>query len=292
MSEREKRIRIVKYSLFFGSTIIALIVALSSLWLSRVFYSPDRLSDIATTALAEQSSRDSIGRAVSDRVFEDRPVLNQVAGPRLASLVSSVLGTDFASNTVDSVVERLRVALTTSEDETIAVNLTGIKDVVVQVQSVIGVEEDAQRINAESIPDELVLFESSALPDIHRFGIFVLWLGPVAVIFAFGGLSYWVYRGRHGARELRIKIAGLTIMTASVLAWLMGPLIEPVFVSLARDASGQTLLSNLYDGLITPFANQAIILFAVGLLILATGFLLPLIQKKPASNINKTRKNK
>lgn len=265
----------------FGSIGIALIVSLSSLWLSRVFFSKDTLSEITTTALAEQSSRDSIGSAVADSVFEDSAVLRQVAGPRLASLVSSILGTDLASSAVDEFVERVRVALTTSEDETVTVNFKGLKDTIAQIQSVIGQSDEEQQINVDTIPDTIVVIESDRLPDIYKIGITVFWLGPISFVYAIGALAYWIYRGRKAALWVRIRLSGLLIVASSVVALLAGPLIEPLFVSIARQASTQTLLGNLYAGLITPFQSQAMMLFVVGVFIFAAGYLLPMLQTQP-----------
>ncbi len=289
MENRRVYARGLKYGVFFGSIILALILSLSSLWLSRVFFSQNTLSDITTTALAEQSSRDSIGRAVSDRVFEDRPVLKRVAGPKLSSLTSSILGTDIASSVVDDFVEQVRVALTTSQDETIAINLSGIKSTIGQVQSVVGTSEDERQIDIDAIPDEFIIVESDQLPNIYQLGVTVLWLGPVCLIYALGALAFWAYRGRRAALWLRIKYAGVVVIIASVIGMLVGPLIEPVVVSIARVAPAQTLLGNLYNGLVAPFQSYATVLFALGVLVIAAGYLLPLLQKAPALPV-KTKK--
>lgn len=282
MEKRRVYARGLKYGVFFGSIILALILSLSSLWLARVFFSPNTLSDITTTALAEQSSRDSIGRSVSDRVFEDRPVLKRVAGPKLASLTSSILGTDIASSVVDDFVEQVRIALTTSQDETIAINLSGIKSTIGQVQSVVGADEAERQIDINAIPDEFIIVESDQLPNIYQLGVTVLWLGPASLVYALGALAFWIYRGRRAGLWLRVTYSGAVIVVASIIGMLVGPLVEPVVVSIAQAAPAQTLLGNLYSGLVAPFQSYATILFALGVLVIAAGYLLPLLQKAPA----------
>lgn len=97
----------------------------------------------------------------------------------------------------------------------------------------------------------------------------VLWLGPAALLTAILMLIWWIrYQGSR-YYVYRSQIALAIIIATSGLALIIGPLVEPVFISIGRDAASQTFLGNLYRGFITPFQNQALLLASVSALSLA-----------------------
>lgn len=275
---------------FYVAVVVSFLVLLSSLWLHRVFFTPERLSEITTTALNEQSSLDSISSAVTDKLFEGRPLLHSTVGPRLQPVISGLLTTDFANNAVERTVERLRLAMTTESTAVVSIQLTAVKDTIVNLQNALRRDADEQRINAANIPDEIVLIDGNKIPNYYDVGVALLWLGPLSAIIAIGGLIFWVYRGRKAALRQRMIISGVLVVVSSAIALLAGPLFEPLFVSISGTASGQTLLGNLYDGLIEPFNMQAIVLGITGLLLVLVAVAMPYLQRWQPKKPTQTKK--
>ena len=72
---------------------------------------------------------------------------------------------------------------------------------------------------------------------------------------------------------MRLRIVLLLVLAAAVLALLIGPLAKPPFLAIAEDAKSQTLLSNVFDGFIAPFNQQAKALGLLAALALAISFI-------------------
>lgn len=276
--------------LFFVVVVLSLLVSLTSLWEHRVLYDQDRLSTIVSDSLTEQSSREAIGEYVADKVFEDRPIAAQLASARLASVVAGLLNTDIADSAIEGLVEQVRITLVTPSNDNVSINISGLKDSILKIQSVIGTSPEERAINAESLPDEIVIIDGNALPDIETINLVVFWLGPVGFTFAFAGLGYWVYRGRKKAMQKRLQISGIVIVTSAAVALLVGPLSQPVFVGLAKDLPGQTILSNVHASLIMPYNQQAYWLLCIGLLLLLFGLFAPRLASLYVQDSTKKKK--
>jgi hypothetical protein len=274
---------------FYFALVFSFLVALTSLWLNRTFYSPNTLADITTEVLQEESSRNAISNLIVDRVFEDRPALAATVGPRLVPVISGLLGSDFVASSLNNTVERLRVAFTSDTPEEIVINLVPIKSTIVAVQNTIGQTEEEKRVNTEDIPDEIVLLDTSNFPNYSDEGIVVLWLGPLSLAFILTSAGIWIYRGRKnkGAFYLRIRIVAALGALAGIIALFVGPLIEPVFVRYARTAESQTVVRNLYEGLIESFNQQATALLVLSIIVFFAAVVAPKIISKYKKIVSK-----
>lgn len=121
------------------------------------------------------------------------------------------------------------------------------------------------RLDASRIPDEVMIIDTAQLPNIHQYAIIVLWLGPLSAILALILLAWWVRRGGKVAAVKRTQIALLVIGSSALVALAIGPLVEPLFISVGHDAPSQTLLHNLYADFMAPFRTQALLLAGVAL---------------------------
>lgn len=270
--------------------VLAIMIAHTAYWLHHTIYDTKRFTAIASEAIGHESSRQSIGTAIVDRALAERPLVRQTAGPRLSQMIAGLLGTDLATNATRTLIERSHLLVTTPQREPVTFDTTTLKTQIVRLQAAAGTDEESRRIDVSNIPDEVTLVDTTSIPNVHRYGILVLWVGVLGVFAIIGFSAWYILRGYRDVQMVRLRqILGLT-MFSSLVALLVGPLTRPVFLTAARDAPAQTLLGNLFDGFISPFNAQAIVVGAVASALLAITVLitsgkitLPAPAQKPTS---------
>lgn len=251
----------VKLTILFSTIIGLLLISLSSLWLNRVVFDTDTFTSTATDALLAQSSRDSIGRLVADRAFAEQPVLGSLLSEPLANYVSSFLGSDAAQSGIERVVREGQLLFTTPQKPPVVLDLLPYKSVIATAQEVIP-NDSEERLSVESIPDVVVIIDTDRLPNFYQYSLYTHFAGPASLVAAGFLAGFWIWRGK-ARRYQRTRTILVVVIATSVIALIIGPLVEPAFISVGRDAASQTLLSNLYKSFVDPFRVQALWLGAI-----------------------------
>lgn len=252
---------------------ILLVITNSAIWVNRYVFNTGNFSNVVTTSLTSESSRQAIAQGVTDRALADRPVLQKVAGDVPVRIISGLLGTTQASNAVDTVVSKLQVAVTSNNQESIAIDLSGIKNVVTQLVDVASNLGREPRVNPDNIPSEIVLIDEEEIPNFYRLGVIFMWLAPIALVGAVAALAYPYYKDKAQYKTI-LAIQGACIAAAGLLALLVGPLFRPPLLANIEQAAGRTVIGNLYDAFIATFTMQSWYVTGLGLLMLLGGGLL------------------
>lgn len=251
----------LKLGLLISTLAILVLVSLTSFWLQSTIFDTDNFTAMTTQAVGKESSRRSIGELVAGRIFEKTPTLRTVFSDRLAEHIAGTLDTDRAKSSIDRLARESQLLVTSPQREPVTIDLTGIKTSIASAQSLTGRTEDNARINVDNIPDEVVLIDTAELPSIHQQAVMVVWAGPLSLMLAIGLAIWWVLRASYRqARLFRIKIVLLSVALGSLFAITLGPLVEPPFIALGRDAPSQTLMRNVYEAFMSPFYRQAILI--------------------------------
>lgn len=278
-----------KLTLLFGTIIGLLLISLSSLWLNRVAFDNERFTSIATDALLEQSSRDSIGQLVADRALENRPILNRLLAEPIANVVSSLLATEPAQKSVERAVREGQLLFTSPEQPPVVLDFTGYKSVIATAQQLIP-NEGEQRIDVNDIPDSIVLIDTTKLPNYYEYSVYTHLAGPATFVSAVALAGIWIWRGKANRYRRTLAIL-LAVVAAAMIALVIGPIAEPSFISIGRDAASQTLLGNLYQAFITPFRNQALLLGGVALVGLVALIVTHALRNKYQFELKTTKRN-
>lgn len=264
-----------------GATFLALsflVVALvchTAFWLHSTIYDNQKFTTVATSAIMLESSRQSIGSQVVDQALSDRPIARRVVGERLSHLIAGLLGTDLAANAVQATIERAHLLVTSSHPDSITFDTTAIKQQIVALRAATGRVDSETRVDTNKIPDEITIIDSSKLPNLYAYGIAVFWVGSLATILLVGTSLYYIFRPRDMfTRLIRFQHIAVLMIVSSLIALLVGPLVRPVFLTMAQNAPEQTLLRNLFDGFIAPFNTQAIAVGIMAVVILAATLVL------------------
>ena len=254
--------------------VILLLVLHSAYWMNQNFLNNQNFSQKVSSVLAQDSSREAIGQEVSDQVFKDKPVLGRVAGDKLSSIVTSILGTDIANKVVTRVSSDTVLYLTSAKQKPIEISLSEIKPVIVTLSTVLNSVDTTSNISIDSstIPDKIVLLEPGTIPSLYRYSVILSWMVPFAAILVLGLFALIVKLRKLSIRQ-GIKRAGILLLSSSVIGMIVGPIFKPPAVSMLQSASLRTLTSNLYDAFWSPFFTQMTYMFILGFILIAVSFI-------------------
>jgi hypothetical protein len=257
-----------------GLIVILLLILHSAYWMNQNFLNNQNFSQKVSSVLAQDSSREAIGQEVSDQVFKDKPVLGRVAGDKLSSIVTSILGTDIANKVVTRVSSDTVLYLTSAKQKPIEISLSEIKPVIVTLSTVLNSVDTTSNISIDSstIPDKIVLLEPGTIPSLYRYSVILSWMVPFAAILVLGLFALIVKLRKLSIRQ-GIKRAGILLLSSSLLGMIVGPIFKPPAVSMLQSASLRTLTSNLYDAFWSPFFTQMTYMFILGFILIAVSFI-------------------
>lgn len=245
---------------------ILLSIANSAAWVNRYIFNSQNFATVATESLLSESSRRAMAQEITNQALEGRPTAQQLVNNTAVNVISGVLGSDQLGNAVEKLVNRLNVALTSKDQESIAINLEGPKTFITQVVDVVGKYREVQ-VNPENIPSEIVLVNADNIPDFYTYGVVFLWLGPLAFIGSVVVFAYPYFKHRSEYKMI-MMVQGLAIVVAGLLALLIGPLFRPPLLARLQSTEARTVVTNLYNAFINTYNQQTMILIGVGGLLL------------------------
>lgn len=275
MSKRTKNSNIITIALATIAAIL-LVVANSALWVHRYVFDTENFTRITTTSLSSQSSRDAIAGSIINRALENRPVIRSVVEEPATRVISGLLATDQFSGALDAVTSRFHVLVTSRSQESISINLEGVKSTAAHIISLFDTQATGE--NLGNIPDEIIIINAQNIPDFYRYGVLFLWLGPLSFLLAATALVYPYYRRLLSVRRI-LLIQGLAITVFSLLAMSIGPLFKPPLLANIDQVYARVVANNIYDAFINTFINQTKILLGIGCLAIASAVFLYVFPK-------------
>jgi hypothetical protein len=271
--------KVVVFSLLSA---VLLLITNSAYWINNQIFNSDNFTNTVTTSLSSESSRDAISEQISNRIYAENPIAQRVAGDFTAKVVSGLLNTNQFENILTTAVEKLQVYATSSNQESVAIDLSGVKDVVSQLTRV---SENLGRdvsFETENIPDEIVILNEEDVPDLYKVGVVFLWLAPISLLGAIILLAY-PYTKKYYNRKKILLIQGMIVTATGFSALLLGPLFKPPILSAINEPNNRIVVGNMYDAFINTFNQQTIYLAYVGVIAVIVSliwFNLPYIKSK------------
>jgi hypothetical protein len=244
-----------------------LLIANSAIWLNNYVFNEDNFSNVVTTAITSESSRQAIAERVTDAAFQDRPVLKKVAGDVSTKIVSGLLATNQADTAISEVTRRLNVVLTSNNPEPVVFDLTGIKGIVSQLVNVSASLGREPQVDPANIPDEIVILDTANLPNFYKWSVAFLWIAPLAFI---GGAAALLYPYLKRNRQIKpmLLTQGAVITAFGLLGLLVGPLFRPPLLANVKTSQGRVVIGNIYDGFIATFNAQTRLIIVFGIIII------------------------
>lgn len=246
---------------------LLLIITNSAIWFNKQIFNSTNFTNTAVTAITSDSSRQAIGARITDELLADRPVIKNFAGDQITNVISGLLGTDQAQRLLTATVSRLQVYVTSSDQQDVAVDLSGFKSTISQVAAALNTNTDrANNIDTNKIPDSLVLVEADKVPDLYSYGVALSWLAPLSALGALVLLALPYLRDRTKYKII-LPAQALAIAAAGLLSLMIGPLFRPMALEPFQNVNGRTVVANIYDAFIQTFNAQSMILVNIGIVL-------------------------
>lgn len=258
--------RFLTKRLIITSLIAGMLLAIvnSAVWINRQIFDTKAFTETAVTAITSESSRDAIGARITDEALKDNPVAKNIAGDRVANLVSGLLGTDQAEKLLAAAVSRLQIYLTSNNQQDVDIELSGLKSTVTRVIEISGVEP--RRIDPSKIPDRLVLVEEKNVPNLYTYGVVVSWLAPLGLLAALILIAVpYLWDRKHYVQIMFVH--GALLISVGLISLLLGPLLRPPALEPFHNPNGREVVGNIYDAFISTFNTQTAAFVYIGVLL-------------------------
>lgn len=257
----------LKIALLSGLGVVLLLLANSAFWVNKVIFNTENFSQITTTSLLSQSSRDAISAEIVDQALADRPVIKNAIQEPATKFISGLLATSQVETGLQKVSSKLQIILTSQQKENVEIDLTGVKQTAAKLIDLAGKEGDTT--NSDKLPDRVTLVDVSQIPDFYKLGTLFMWLGPVTLI---GGLLLLAYPH---IRDKKVKLdllipQGLIVIAGWLIGLMLGPLFRPPALSQFGNINLRTVAENLYNSFVASFNSQIQTLLILGLIMIAT----------------------
>lgn len=257
---------------------ILLVITNSAVWVNNQIFDSNNFTNTAKSSLTSEESRNAIAKGISDRVFEGRPVLNNLVGDTSTSIISGLLGTNQAEQALSKVTLRFHTMVTSENSESITLELAGIKSVMNRLYDVSTDLGREPKVDPGRIPEQIVIVDANKLPNFYKESVILLWLAPLAFIGALISLAYPYFKQPRKYQSI-LAIQGAFVTAAALLSLSIGPLFRPPVLNNIQTESGRIVVGNLFDAFIATFNSQTMYLFIIGLSALLISALLYLYQK-------------
>jgi hypothetical protein len=258
------------YPAFFVAIGLFLLVANSALWFNQNIFNANQFNQIANEAITSPSSRDALARGITNRIFENRPLLLRVLDDTTIKIISGLLDSQVARAVTNESINRLHTVMTSNNPQPIAINLVSFKAILSRIASVVDQPAAENAVNIQDIPDTIVLLSPENLPNVFSMGATLLWLGPLLGIIA---LALWIVLiVKAWTKKLEVaKIflwTSLTLIATGLLSLMIGPIFRPQILVQINDPNVRVIATNLYNAFLTTYNQQTLLFFSAAFLCL------------------------
>ncbi|MEI7682907.1 MAG: hypothetical protein WCJ24_01230 [Candidatus Saccharibacteria bacterium] len=246
-----------------------LIIANSAIWVNQAIFNTDNFAATAVSSITSDSSRQALAQEVVDRALVDRPVIKNVVGSTATKLISGLLDSDRFTKVLTVAVSKLQVYLTSSQQKSITLDLTGVKstiDKLITLADSTGLDVNANGERVNNLPDQLVLVDANNVPSFYTYAVIFMWVAPLCVLMALALLVYPYFRDRRRYYQIAL-VQGTVIAVTALLLLLLGPLFRPPVLSNVTSPNMRIVVENMYNAFIALFNNQAYIMFGLGVVL-------------------------
>lgn len=274
---------------FIISCIVAgvlLLISNSALWANRQIFDNNAFNQTAVTSLTSQSSRDAIAAKITDEALQSHPKIQNVVDDSLIKLISGLLDSDRFETVLSKSVSKLYIYTTSSNQEDVAIDLTGVKNVMNKLVEV-SARTDAngtlgQKLNTadqklNGVPDQIVLINADDIPDFYNFGVAMTLLAPFTLLAAVILFAYPYIRNTKGYLSFMVA-QGVTLIFVGLAALLVGPIFRPITLGPIQDPNIRIVAGNLYDSFLSTFSNQTAYLITIGFVVCALALIIKVVK--------------
>jgi hypothetical protein len=239
-----------------------------TIWIRNNIYNSQHFADTLVSAITTESSRTAIAGQITDKVYENRPIAGRVLADPTQNVIESLLKNDRFSNVLTTVATKVNQRITTGNTSAIVIDISSFSTVINAVKQVIAPTADFTVPTGDAA--KITLLKANALPDIHRFGQFLLILLPITLLgLAALAIATWVKIAR---KATWFKLVGLVFVISSVLLITFNYTGGSLLSSYAQTPNESIILQNIYSAFTVNFEHFQYMLGSIGVVLVAFGY--------------------
>ncbi len=280
-----------KRTIIILSVIVSVFLVLASIgiWLERQIFDEERFKTTAVDVIKTGQVREAIADEIIIIVTGDFPELNNLATEFVQPTLAELLNSNFVSAAVEEVAGEIQVALTSSEPQAVAIDISGItgplKTAVGFIPNLSSEVENA----VKDLPASIDLIEKGGIPSIFSIGLIMMWLGRLTGISALVIFGIMVWKAIANRQSQILRTLGIYVSVgAAVFLVLIWAFSSPI-LSTIGSGNIRVIVSSIFEAFIGILINQTWAIFAGGLVIIGTSYLLRLWREDAALEVTKDK---
>ena len=258
------------------SVIVSVFLVLTSigLWLERQIFNEERFKNTAVGVIKTDQVREAIADEIIIIVIGDFPELKNLATEFVQPTLAELLNSDFISLAIEEVAGEIQVALTSSEPQAVAIDVSGItgplKTAVGFIPNLSSEVENA----VKDLPSSIELIEKGGIPSIFTIGLILMWVGRLAGVSALVIFGIMVWKAIANRQSQILRTLGIYIsIGAAVFLVLIWAISSPI-LSTIGSGNIRVIVTNVFEAFLGILLNQTYVIVVGGLIIIGASYLL------------------
>lgn len=234
---------------------LGLFMGQSALWISSTVFNQKTFVETTNKVLTTEQSRNDMAALIVDRALDDRPVVKRLVSSQATSIISGLLGSDLVSNIYTRVANSAYAYITSPNQQDIVIDLTSIKTPLSGVVSFAENRGQNVEFNPSQIPDQIVLLDADAVPDLSGYIQAILVLNVLFWALAVITFAGYILLKRSG-RVRRTYHVLAVVAAVAVIGLFTGPFVPPMIASLISIIEARNIVAALTNAYLAPFIGQ------------------------------------
>lgn len=258
------------------SVVVSVFLLLTSvgLWLERQIFNEERFKETAAGVIKTEQVREAIADEIIVIVTGDFPELKDLATEFVQPTLAELLNSDFIASAVEEVAGEIQVALTSSEPQAVAIDISGItgplKTAVGFIPNLSSEVENA----VKDLPSSIVLIEKGGIPSIFTIGLILMWLGRLTGVAALVIFIVMVWKAIVNRQSQILRTLGIYISIGAAIFLVLVWAFSSPLLSTIGSGNIRVIVSNIFEAFIRILINQTWAILVVGLFIIGASYLL------------------
>lgn len=241
---------------------LLLLLAQSSMWVKNTLMNQTEFKSIFMTTIMQEQNRNAVASKIVDEALKNRPVIKNVAGDRLTSLVSGLLASDMGERIIGNLTTKIYSYVTRPNPQNVQLNLTVIKEPLAALSSVAQTVGAKTTLDTNAIPDTIVLVNAKEVPNLNGVYVAFIWLAPIFWLLTLGTFSLYVYLGKREYAK-RVYRSYIAVVIVGIICLMVAAYLPSSLGAMVSDDNVSEIVTNLTTASVVPFSTQAWIMLGV-----------------------------
>ena len=280
------------------SVVVIALVLLANigLWLERQVFNEEQFVETAVETIRTSRVRGAIASQIIETTLGDLPELERLANEFIKPTLRDLLDSDVIVPAMEEIGGQIQTALVSSKPAAIAIDISGLTTPAKAAVDFIPNIDPEVKTTVEDLPSSIELLEKGAIPSIFTLGVTLLWLGRVAAVAALAIIIGLAWSAVTKKRSYILKTLGYSVSIGAIIFLVLTWTFKSPLLATVGTGNARIIVGDLYAAFIDLLVQQTWVIFAGGLVIIGTGYLLDYwlsqqLDIKPSSIVKNLRRS-